>query len=241
MSDVQMGDVLNGPLRDPDVHAVIERVRAEGRPPGWGPRPGGAGGPGGPGGRGGRGPRAGGGGFPPRDPFEFTEVAFPIAPEQGDLLYLLCRATGATRVAECATSLGISTLYLAAAMRDNGGGLVIGSEIVPEKAAKARKNLADAGLDHLVDIRVGDALETFADLGGPVDLLLVDGWPTANPPSLSRSIIGLVAPQLRPGAIVVNDNAEEDYLEYVRDPANGFVGMSLPLKGSTEVSVRVGA
>jgi hypothetical protein len=40
-------------------------------------------------------------------------------------------------------------------------------------------------------------------------------------------------------AIVINDNAEDDYLAYVRDPANGFLGMSLPLKGSTEMSVRL--
>jgi predicted O-methyltransferase YrrM len=224
-----MVDEPIGPLRDPLVHEVIERVRAEGAAP-W-HRP--------PGHQAGTPASDRRGVFSPQDPFQFADVAFPIAPEQGDLLYLLCRAIGATRVAECATSLGISTLYLAAAVRDNGGGLVIGSEIVPEKAARARGNLADAGLDHLVDLRVGDALDTFAELGGPVDLLLVDGWPTDTPPSLSRSIIELVGPQLRPGAIVVNDNAEDDYLAYVRDPANGFVGMTLPLKGSTEISVRV--
>jgi hypothetical protein len=68
--------------------------------------------------------------------------AFPVAPEQGDLMYLMCRATGATRVAEFATSLGVSTLYLTAAVRDNGGGIVIGSEIVAAKAEQARANLA---------------------------------------------------------------------------------------------------
>jgi predicted O-methyltransferase YrrM len=214
-----MADDIPGALRDTVVRAVIDRVRTEGQPPVWGPE---------------GSPRV-----TPRDPREFPGVAFPISPEQGDLLYLLCRAIGATRVAECATSLGVSTLYLAAALRDNGGGLVIGSEIVPEKAARARASLADAGLEHLVDVRVGDALETFADLGGPIDLLLVDGWPTADPPSLSRSIIEVVAPQLRRGAIVVNDNAEDDYLAFVRDPANGFVGMTLPLKDATELSVRV--
>ena len=218
-----MPDSPPGPLLDPRVHAVINRVRVEGASPFPG-----------------RSPRGGGQRSRSRDPFEFSGAAFPISPEQGDLLYLLCRATGATRVAECATSLGVSTLYLAAAVRDNGGGIVIGSEIVPEKAARARRNLADAGLDHLVDLRVGDARETFADLGGPIDLLLVDGWPTDTSPSLSRSIIELVAPQLRPGAIVIHDNAEEDYLAFVRDPANGFIGMTIPLKGGTEVSVWVG-
>lgn len=50
----------------------------------------------------------------------------------------------------------------------------------------------------------------------------------------------IVAPQLRVGALVMNDNAEPDYLEYVRDPAKGFRSLSLPLKGSTELSVKVG-
>jgi Methyltransferase domain len=221
-----MPESTASPLRDPVVHAVIERVRSAGSG-----RPAGGGGPGG-GGRPGQ-------GRPARDPFEFAERAFPVAPEQGDLMYLLCRATGATRVAEFATSLGVSTLYLTAAVRDNGGGVVIGSEIVPAKAAAAQASLAEAGLDSFAEIRVGDVLETFADLGGPVDFLLVDGWPTGREPSLARSVIELAAPQLRHGAIVVNDNAEDDYLAYVRDPANGFLGISLPLKGSTEVSARL--
>jgi hypothetical protein len=224
------------PLADPRVHAVLDRLRA--------PSGRGRGGPGGgsPGGGGG-GPRGGGpgggGGRPVRDPFQFPDSPFPIHPDQGDLMYLLCRATGAARVAEFATSLGVSTLYLTAAVRDNGGGIVIGSEIVPAKAAAARANLAAAGLDSYAEIRVGDVLETFTDLGGPIDFLLVDGWPTGREPTLARSVIEMVAPQLRPGAFVVNDNAEADYLDYVRDPVNGFLGMSLPLKGSTELSVRL--
>ncbi|HEY5399588.1 MAG TPA: class I SAM-dependent methyltransferase [Trebonia sp.] len=225
-----MTESSTGPLRDPAVHAVIDRIRSGGRPPGARA------------GRGGGQGRPGAGGpneRPPRDPFQFAERAFPVDPEQGDLMYLLCRAIGATRVAEFATSLGVSTLYLTAAVRDNGGGVVIGSEIVPAKAAAARASLAEASLDGYAEIRVGDVLETFADLGGPLDFLLVDGWPAGPGPSLARSVIEMVAPQLRPGAIVFNDNAEPDYLAYVRDPANGFLGMSLPLKGGTELSVRV--
>jgi predicted O-methyltransferase YrrM len=86
----------------------------------------------------------------------------------------------ATRVAEFATSLGVSALYLAAAVRDNGSGIVIGSGIVPAKAEQACANLAAAGLDSLAEIRVADVLETFTDLSGPVDFLLVDGWPNRS-------------------------------------------------------------
>jgi hypothetical protein len=63
-------------------------------------------------------------------------------------------------------------------------------------------------------------------------------WTTDAGPTLARSVIELTARQLRPGAIVVNDNGEEDYIAYVRDPANGFLSMPLPLKGSTELSTR---
>ena len=106
------------------------------------------------------------------------------------------------------------------------------------KAEQARANLNEAGLAEFAEIRIGDARQTFADLGGPIDFLLVDGWPTDRGPTLARSVIELAAPQLRPGAIVVNDNGEEDYIAYVRNPANGFLSMTLPLKGSTELSTR---
>jgi len=160
-------------------------------------------------------------------------------PAQGDLIYLLCRALSATRVAEFATSVGMSMLYFAAAIRDNGGGAVIGSELVPEKLATARRNLAEAGLADFVDIRQGDARETLRDLGGPVDFVLIDGWPGGKGPSLARQVMEIVAPQIRAGGLVMNDNGEPDYLAFVRDPANGFRSMSLPLKGATERSVKV--
>ena len=124
-------------------------------------------------------------------------------------------------------------------MRDNGGGAVIGSELVPEKVKTARRNLADAGLEALVEIREGDALETLRNLGDPIDFFLMDGWPTEAGPSLARQVIELVASQLRVGAIVLNDNNEPDYLDYVRDPANGFLTMSLPFKRTFELSVKV--
>ena len=60
-----------------------------------------------------------------------------------------------------------------------------------------------------------------------------------SPANVGGDAGGVVAPQLRRGAIVFNDNAEADYLAYVRDPSNGFLGMSRPLKGGTEFSVRV--
>lgn len=207
-----------GPIQDRRINTVISRLmETRRRPTDGGPR----------------------GGAHNDDPHAYAEYGFSIFPEQGELIYLLCRAQHATRVAEFATSVGMSTLYFAAAVRDNGGGTVIGSELVPEKIATARHNLADAGLADLVDLRQGDARETLRDLGGPVDFMLIDGWPVSKGPSLARQVMEITAPQIRIGGLVMNDNGEEDYLAYVRDPANGFRSMSLPLKGGTELSVKV--
>jgi predicted O-methyltransferase YrrM len=174
-----------------------------------------------------------------RDPFDYAEYGFSIVPDQGDLIYLLCRGMGATRVVDFATSIGMSAIYFAAAMRDNGGGTVIGSELVPEKVATAGRNLVDAGLADYADIREGDARQMLRDLGGPVDFALIDGWPNGQGPSLAREVIEILAPQIRTGGYVVNDNAEPDFLQFIRDPANGFISVSLPLKGSTELCVKV--
>ncbi|MFB8277333.1 O-methyltransferase [Nocardia colli] len=211
-----MTDDTHRPILDPVVNAVIGKLAAAQQYPTDDPRHG-----------------------RERDPHAYSEYGFSISPDQGDLLYLLCRGLRATRVVEFATSVGMSTLYFAAAMRDNGGGTVIGSEIVPAKVATARRNLAEAGLADYAEIREGDARTTLRDLGGPVDLALIDGWLGAEP-SLARELIEIIAPQLRVGGYVVNDNAEPDFLAYVRDPANGFLSVTLPLHGGTELCVKVG-
>lgn len=174
-----------------------------------------------------------------KDPFDYAEYGFSIIPAQGELIYLLCRAMRATRVVDFATSVGMSALYFAAAMRDNGGGTVIGAELVPAKIATAKRNLAAAGLSQYVEIREGDARETLRDVGGPIDFALIDGWPGSQPTSLAMDVLRVVAPQLRVGGYVLNDNAEPDFLEFVDDPANGFISLNLPLKNGTELCVKV--
>jgi predicted O-methyltransferase YrrM len=175
-----------------------------------------------------------------RDPYDYAEYGFSIYPEQGDLIYLLCRGMRARRVVDFATSIGMSAIYFAAAMRDNGGGTVIGSELVPEKVTTARRNLADAGLADYADIREGDARQTLSSVGGQVDFALIDGWPNGQEPSLAREVIEILAPQIRTGGYVMNDNAEPDFLQFIRDPDNGFISLSLPIKCGTELCVKVG-
>jgi predicted O-methyltransferase YrrM len=72
--------------------------------------------------------------------------------DKAEFCYQLCRANDARRVVEIGTSYGVSTLYLAAAVRDNvravgGKGLVIDTEYEPAKARAARANFDKAGLD----------------------------------------------------------------------------------------------
>jgi predicted O-methyltransferase YrrM len=170
------------------------------------------------------------------------DMYLPLEAEQGGLLYVTARSIGARRVAEYGTSFGVSTLYLAAAVRDNGGGTVIGTEILPEKAEVARKNFADAGVSELIDLRVGDARETLKDCGGPLDLVLLDGWK-----DIELDVLRILQPQLRPGALVFTDNVftfEADnrgQRDYMADPANGFRAIVLPLKDGMEVAVYTGS
>jgi predicted O-methyltransferase YrrM len=146
-----------------------------------------------------------------------------VSPGYGRFLYMCVRACRARRIVEFGTSMGISTIYLAAGLRDNGGGQLIGTEIEPTKVLRARANLKAAGLSNLVDIREGDALETLRDVGDVVDLLLLDG---AFP--LYLPVLKLIGRQLRAGAFVLAENAlDRDYLDHIRNPVNGY--QSLPV------------
>ena len=169
----------------------------------------------------------------------FADKYLALGREQGAFCYLTARALRARTIVEFGTSFGVSTLWLAAAVRDNGGGRVIGTELVPEKARRAQANLEEAGLASFADIRVGDATRTLqADLG-EVDFMLNDGMPLR-----ALDVLKLVAPAMRAGAVVVTDNVGvfkadyRDYVAWVRDPSHGFASMSIPFRSGTEYSVR---
>lgn len=150
-----------------------------------------------------------------------------VAPEYGRFLYQCARARKATRIVEFGTSMGVSTIHLAAALRDMGGGRLIGTELEPGKAARARANLEAAGLADLVEIRVGDARETLADVGGEIDLVLLDGAF-----SLYLPVLKLLEPHLKTGTPILAENAFDhgnEYLAYVRDPANGYLSQPIPI------------
>jgi predicted O-methyltransferase YrrM len=170
---------------------------------------------------------------------QLADYYLNVSAEFGQFLYVCARARQATRIVEFGTSFGVSTIYLAVALRDGGGGQLIGTELEPAKAERARENLSAAGLDDMVDIRVGDALETLRDdVDDGVDLVLLDGAFTLYLP-----VLKLIEPRLSPGALVIAENAVEqsgDYLTYVRNPANGYRTIPLPFGAhrGNELSVR---
>jgi predicted O-methyltransferase YrrM len=163
------------------------------------------------------------------------DAPLAVSRETGHLLYMLARSSRAKAIVEFGTSFGISTLHLAAALRDNGGGRLITTEFEPSKVARARDNLIAGGLADLVEIREGDALKTLAtNLPESIDLLLLDGAKALYP-----AVLDLVESRLRPGAFIVADNADysPDYVARVRSPARSY--LSMPFDGDVELSVRI--
>jgi predicted O-methyltransferase YrrM len=168
-------------------------------------------------------------------------IYMPISEQGGRLLYSLVRAIRPATIVEFGTSFGISTIHLAAGLTDVGAGRLLTTELSSAKITAAGANLAEAGVDHVVTILDGDALDTLADVPGPIDLVLLDGWK-----NLCLPVLRLLEPRLGSGALVVADDAENhpnmaEYLSYVRDPAHGYVTVLFPVEDGMELSCWTGA
>ena len=164
------------------------------------------------------------------------DLWLPVSRDTAQLLYMLARGCRAKAIVEFGTSFGISTLYLAAALRDNGGGQLITTEFEPSKVTQAREHLRAGGVLDLVEIREGDALQTLSrDLPESIDLVLLDGAKALYP-----EVLSLVESRLRPGALIVADNADysPEYLQRVRSPESGY--LSVPFAEDVELSMRLG-
>ncbi|OWU70543.1 O-methyltransferase [Marinibacterium profundimaris] len=148
-----------------------------------------------------------------------------VSPEEGRLLYMLARGAQARRVVEFGASFGLSTLYLAAALRETGGQLFT-TEVHPEKCRALRESFDRAGVGDIVTLLEGDARETLITVEGPLDMVLLDGWK-----SMYLPVLHLLSPRLRAGALVAADNirldASQPYLAHVSDPASGFLTREL--------------
>ena len=165
--------------------------------------------------------------------------------DKAEFCYLTCRALGARNIVEAGTSYGVSTLYLAAALRDNanaGGekGKVIATEYEPAKAKAARGTFEKSGLADFIELREGDLRETLKHIRTEIDFMLVDIWIPMALPALS-----LTAPHMRKGAVAACDNTKqfrEDYRDYFRflaEPRNAFRTTTLPFDGGLEFSAKV--
>jgi predicted O-methyltransferase YrrM len=167
------------------------------------------------------------------------EAFIPVSPDAGRFLYALVRAAQPGTVVEFGTSFGISTIYMAAAVRDRGGGVVITTELLATKAERARRYISESGLSDLVDLRVGDALQTLRGLERDVALLFLDGAKDLYVP-----VLKLIEPALNAGALVIGDDIDlfpdalATYLRYVRDPVNGYVSVKVPIGDAMELSTR---
>jgi predicted O-methyltransferase YrrM len=185
--------------------------------------------------------------------FEFDEDAHrflsdklvALDRDKAEFCYQVCRSLGATRVVEAGTSFGVSTLFLAAAVRDNvrtvgGQGIVIATEHEAAKVSAARAIFSKAGVDDLIDLREGDLRETLMNVDSPIDFMLVDIWTP-----MARPALELIAPRLGRGAVVIADNTAQfrdayaEYFAFVNDPASGFCTTTLPFEGGLEFTVRV--
>jgi predicted O-methyltransferase YrrM len=120
--------------------------------------------------------------------------------ETGRWLALLVHATKARQLLEIGSSNGVSTIWLAAAARQNGG-WVTGTEILPERAAEANRNLANAELDAVARVVAGDARATVDSLPGPFDLVFIDAEKDDYVDHFET-----VAGRVRPGGLILADN-----------------------------------
>ena len=183
-----------------------------------------------------------------RKPFEaafktrdFRHAPMAISPDEGEFLYQITRARKASLVVEFGTSFGVSAIYLASALRDQGSGRFIGTEIEADKVEQARRNLAAAGLDDVAEVRAGDARETLGSIAESIDILFLDGWK-----NLYLPILTLLLPRMAPGSILLADNMNmfkhdlAPFVEFVKDPARGrFLTSTLPIGDGLEFAIRL--
>ncbi len=147
-------------------------------------------------------------------PLDMSEAYLAISSGQGRFLYDLLVKRNAKNIVEFGTSFGISTMYLGAAAAVTGG-KVITSEILPKKCRIAEQNFKEAGLEDVIEVREGDALETLATVPDGIDLLLLDGWN-----DLYLPLLKILEPKFKKGTLIYTDNASflsaRPFLKYIK-------------------------
>jgi caffeoyl-CoA O-methyltransferase len=123
-----------------------------------------------------------------------------VPPEDGRALRVLTEAAGAKTVVEIGTSTGYSGLWLCLALQGSGGRLIT-FEIDPGRAAAARKNFQQAGVDAMVTVVEGDAHQQVATLKGPIDVVFLDADKEGYVDYLHKLL-----PLVRPGGLIMAHN-----------------------------------
>jgi predicted O-methyltransferase YrrM len=156
--------------------------------------------------------------------------------ETGRWLGLLVRTTGAHQIVEIGSSNAVSTIWLAAAARDTGG-RVTGTEIRPDRAATANRNLAEAGLDDIAHIIPGDARATAAAIPGPIDFVFID----AEKDDYIDHLLAVID-RIRPGGLILADNVTSHdisgYQNFVR-ARDDLETVTIPIARGIEFTVKL--
>jgi predicted O-methyltransferase YrrM len=129
--------------------------------------------------------------------------AIEVSPPQGKLLMLLAKSIGARRILEIGTLGGYSTIWLARALPE--GGRLVTLEADPRHAEVARRNIEQAGFGGVVEVRLGQALDSLPTIEaegiGPFDFIFIDADKPNNP-----SYFAWALKLARPGSLIVTDN-----------------------------------
>ncbi|MEL7422002.1 MAG: class I SAM-dependent methyltransferase [Bacteroidota bacterium] len=172
-------------------------------------------------------------------PEDMKDAYIAISREQGEFVYDLMLQHQSQHIVEFGTSFGISTLYLGAAAQATGG-KVITTELLPEKCRVAQENFAQAGLQDIIELREGDALETLQDVAPGIDFLLLDGWN-----DLYLPLMKLLEPKLATGALIYTDNASfasaRPFLNYINSNPDKYKSVRIQdNKGGSELTTYIG-
>lgn len=126
-----------------------------------------------------------------------------VGKPEGEFLYFIANVSRAKHIVEFGCSFGISTIYLAAAAKNNDGH-VITTDFEPAKVEGATQNIANAGLQNYVTILAGDAMETLATVKNDINLLFLDGAK-----DLYLPVFNMLLNKLKKGAVILADNADK--------------------------------
>lgn len=140
--------------------------------------------------------------FRPIQPSDFKDAYLSISKEQGKDLVDLIKTNNSKNIVEFGTSFGVSTLFLAQGAMETAG-KIITTELIESKAQKAIENFKNAGVDDLIELRIGDALETLKNHNEPIDLLLLDGWK-----NLYLPLFRMLESNFHANTIIYVDNAD---------------------------------